>query len=179
MPPTEKPSSRPFNATESEPNFLGPITPAVSGPLSFPSFDQILRHQAGVAPHPLLQLSDIPPPRTPTLFEGLLGGKLEVLTQDAVDHPDRYDEPTRTLLAELGASVKRLEGLTPADRAALDRATLDFAAYRPPRRAQEPVRARPRPARRPALLTQEAPSDGRAPQVETPGGVMTPYWWLT
>lgn len=181
MPPTDKPSRTPFDATESSPDFRAPIAslPGLEA-LSFPTLDQFLKHQAGVAPHPLLQLSDAQPPaKPPSLFEGLLGGKLEVLAQDVAAHPDRYDESTRTLLAEISSSGKGLEGLTPADRAALDRATLDFAAYRPPRQAQERVRPPTRPVRRPALLTHEEPADSRAPQVEAPGGVMTAYWWLT
>ena len=100
-----------------------------------------------------------------------------MLSQDANDHPERYDEDTRVFLAELAAGQRKF-ALTEEDRRVLDQATLDFAAYRSPKPTTPPIPApRKLPPVRPPSSMELA--DGRAPQVETPGGVMTPYWWLT
>ncbi len=172
------PSSRkPFDATASVPNFRDPIAVAPELPsLSFPSVEQILAHP--VNPHPLLRLADTPPPSSPSLFQGLLGGRLDVLVQDAVDHPERYDEATQLALQELTAGTRKLEAMTPAERSILDRATMDFAAYRPPPAPKNAPKPQP-PGRKPRLVVAaDELEDGRAPQVEEPGGTMTPYWWL-
>jgi hypothetical protein len=165
---------KPFDATMSSPDFRAPI--AVLPELSFPSPAQILAHP--VNPHPLLQLTEASPPSRPaSLFEGLLGGRVEVLVQDAVDHPERYDEPTRAALQALGA--RGAGALSPAEQSVLNQATMDFAAYRPPptpKNAPKPLA----PVKKPRLIeAADELTDGRAPQVETPGGTMTPYWWLT
>jgi hypothetical protein len=174
---TNPPSKQPFDATTSAPNFRAPIAVLPDLPrLNFPSLDQVLVHPS--SPHPLLQLSETPPPSSVSLFQGLLGGRLEVLVQDSIDHPERYDEPTRLMLQELAAGASKLEELTAAERGILDRATMDFAAYRPPQAPKNAPKPQP-PMKKPRLVeAADALEDGRAPQVEEPGGTMTPYWWL-
>lgn len=186
MKQNENKSSRPFSATESAPNYLGRIVPKVSldpvappEPLTFPTFpsiDELLKHEAGTQPHPLLKLTDTPPPSPTSLFDGLLGGRPEVLLQDALANPTRYEPATREALAALGG--KRSTELTPEDRRILNLATIDYASVRP--RYAAPTKAgvpRP-PAQKPKSLDQDSLGDGRAPQVETPGGTMSAYWWL-
>ena len=140
---------------------------------SFPTVDEILEHNTGGAPHPLLQLGTAPPRPSPSLFQGLLGGRLDVLMQDALEHPERYEDTTREALAALG--TKKPEDLGPEEHAVLDRATLDFATYRPPAPTPAPKLLAPKKTR--LLDFDDALEDGRAPQVEEPGGALTPYWW--
>jgi hypothetical protein len=181
---TSPPSRRPFDATESFPDFLGPIIPegwSPTGPVpvSFPTVQDILQHRAGTQKHPLLQLSETPPPSEPTsLFRGMLGGNVELLVQDAATHPESYEPLEQQLLAELATGARKVSELSPAELNVLDRATLGFAAYRPKTPAEKP-KPQP-PARRPRLVeAANELQDGRAPQVETAGGPMTPFWWLT
>ena len=181
MKKNETVSRRPFNPAESAPDFLGPIAPEATAKPSldpfpqFPSIQQMLDHQNGVASHPLVQLTETAPPTSsPSIFQGMLGGRLEVLLQDAADHPERYDEATHVMLGELAAGTRKVEDLAPG---ALDSATMDFAAFRPPPRP--PAAARPAPApRRPSLLATEM-ADSRTPPDELePGNPMSAYWWL-
>lgn len=177
----DSPSRRPFNPTESEPDFLGPIAPVAAPAFpSFPSVDELLQHQAGMAIHPLLQLTETAPPSKPaSLFEGLLGGNLTALTQDLAVSPERYDAPTTAFLEELSSGAKKLEALTPRERALLDSAVMDFAAFRPPRTATLAPKKLPAPKeKKPALLREESELlDERAAQVDMPDG-MPAYWWV-
>ena len=185
MKPNDRPSGKPFDATESAPDFLAPITPPELFPTApvqfqpfpkFPTLEEMLEHQKG-KPHPLLQLSEVPAPKPSSLFEGLLGGRTEVLLQDALDHPERYDDATRAALEALAA---RGGVATPEDRKLLDNATLDFAAFRPPRAAPLPVKPKP-PAPKPKLLSDEDElRDGRAEPEggEEAGSPLNGYWWV-
>jgi hypothetical protein len=170
-------SRKPFNPTESAPDFLGPIVPELA-PLVFPRFpsvEDLLQHAAGTQPHPLAQLADPPPRSEPTsLFDGFLGGQLEVLTQDALAHPERYDDHTRGFLDELAAG-RKLETLSKGEKELLDRAVMDFAAFRPPK----PPPAPPTQSKKPAPPRERSePLDERVPQVEMPGGTLPAYWWV-
>ena len=181
-------STRRFAAIKSALGFPDPTRPYVPFPSDlgtveapsfprFPTLDQVLEHQSGQSPHPLLQLTETTPPSRPTsLFQGLLGGRLEVLVQDALDHPERYDAATREALADLGAGPRTL---SPADHRLLDSATLDYASFRPPQPAPRATSAPKPPPRKPSLLDDGDMPDGREPQVETPGGPMSAYWWVT
>jgi hypothetical protein len=173
-----------FNPTASSPDYLAPIAPTVfDQEVTFPRFPTLqeqLAHLNGTAPHPLMEVGVAPPPPDRSLFQGLLGGRLDVLQQDVQENPDRYDEATRAVFAELSSGAKTVESLDPVARKALDRATLDFASYRPPRTAARSEPSKPPPApKKPRLLYDGVLEDGRAPQVEEPGGPMTAYWWLT
>ena len=171
---------RPFNATESEPNFLGPILPEVTQVptpdpfLTLPKFPTVEDLLSG-KPHPLIQLSETQPPRDTPLFQALLGGRLEVLQQDALYNPERYDEATRHLLMELSVGSKAMTTLDAGDQTTLDRATVDYAQFRPPAGKKPKPPSAPRPK---AVAVQDELGDGRAPQVETPGGTMSAYWWV-
>lgn len=173
-------SRRPFNPAEPSPDFLGPIAPEVYAQPAlepfpkFPSVEQLLDHQNKVAPHPLLQLTETAPPTSsPSIFQGLLGGRLEILTQDALDHPERYDDATKAALSELAAGTRKVED---AGRL-LDSATMDFAAFRAP--PARPAPAAPvRLARKPALLDTEMPDSRTPPDELEPGNPMSAYWWL-
>jgi hypothetical protein len=179
MTPTKKPSRRPFDATESFPDFLGHIgqSSETSFP-KFPSVKEILQHQAGTIQHPLL-LTETPPPSKPTsIFKGLLGGSADHLMLDAFDHPELYDEQTRQLIADLGAGARTVSTLKPTELEILDRATLAFASGQRPARTAPAQKPQP-PVKRPRLMeAANELTDGRAPQVDIPGDPMSAYWWV-
>lgn len=148
----------------------------------FPSLQEVAdhHHHHKVAPHPLLRLTEaLPKAPAASLFQGLLGGKLDVLQEDALRNPDRYDERTRVLLADMGE--KRDYQPTGDELRILDDATLDFASARPmhkpgpilPQEMKKPAQQQPR------RLFDDRELDGREPTVETPGGTMSAYWWLS
>lgn len=183
MKPSSSASRKPSSVTQSAPSSHALTMPALPSlpklmPETFPHFPTvaaILEHQAGRAVHPLVQLSDSMPRMTTSLFQGLLGGRVEVLVQDALDNPERYDEATRTALAEL-ASHKG--ALTQEQQAMLDNAVLDFAAARPPARTPPVLQRQAPPPRGRRSLDDGAMGDSRVPQVETPAGPMPAYWWI-
>jgi hypothetical protein len=139
--------------------------------------EDLLLHAAGTQPHPLMRLTETAPPSEPaSLFNGFLGGRLDVLTQDATAHPERYDNRTRAFLEELAGGARKLEELSSEEKGLLDSAVMDFAAFRPPKPAPA---AKPQKEKKPALLrTENELLDERAPQVDMPSGPMTAYWWL-
>jgi hypothetical protein len=112
-----------------------------------------------------------------------MGGNLQTLVADSTDHPERYSAETQLFLAELGAGTRQVGNLSPAEKAHLDSAVLDFASYKPPQLAPRP----PRPAMERVVRSSAARGnpyeaglpDSRAPQVEIPGGVMSSYWWVS
>lgn len=175
---TSKPSGKPFNPDESFPDYSAPITRVEDSLPTFPKFPTVPELLSG-NPHPLLQLAE-PPKRPPSwgLLQELLGGRLDVLTHDVVFHPERYDEPTRELLTEIASDPQRSQRLTADEQQALNRAVIDYAAFKPLPKApaQTPKRA---PPPIPKVLLEE--ESGRAPQVEEdgPGGTLSSYWWLT
>lgn len=178
MKPTDSSSRAPFNPAASAPDFLAPLVDLA--PPSFPRFpsvEEFLMHAAGTQMHPLLKLTDAAPVEPASLFNGLLGGRLEVLTQDAAAHPDRYDEETRIFLEELDGGARKLKELSPADAEMLDRAVMDFASARPQNKPA-PTKDPPK-SKKPALLVEEGElPDERAPQVELPNGnTAAAYWW--
>ncbi len=148
-------------------------------PVTFPRFPTLSGLLEQPNTHPFLQLAPGPAP-TPTesLFQGLLQGKWLPLYQDSLDHPERYDENTKTLLTELAAGTRKLEGLTSEDKKQLDLATLDFAAYVPPKQ-QQPKQASVRRAITPKLMDDAVYDAGtKTPDFEPPGSPLSSYWWL-
>jgi len=143
----------------------------------FPTVEELLQHEAGTSRHPLLQLTDVPPPPERSLFQDLLGGRLEILTQDALDNPDRYEEGTRSLLTELMNGAKKREQLSPAEQRLLNRATIDFATYQPekPKAGVAP----PKQKTTPKLLSLDVvmPETPKAEPVD-PDMPAPAYWWL-
>ena len=119
----------------------------------------------------LATLTDEPAPSTTSsgLFQGLLKDP-QLLLQDLLADPAKYEESVSPLVQDLVSGQKKLEQLTRAESALLDRATIDFA--QPARRkvASVPPRApkssKPKPR---APVKQKGPSIGG----------MEAYWWLT
>lgn len=184
MKPKELSSRRPFDPADSAPDFLGPIAPEVTSPLkplTFPTVQEILEHQAGTTLHPLMQLSEIKPPSRPqTLFEGLLGGDLNVLVQDARSNQDRYDERTRAFLEELVTGQHDIKSLPPEQADMLSHAVMDFASVRPKKKPTPRTNSASRAhnEKKPALMIEAGLPDERAPQVPLPDGALPPYWWV-
>lgn len=122
----------------------------------------------------------VAPTKRPTgLFADVLGGRAEVLFQDAQDHPEKYDPRLLPLLIQLLNGKKNANELTSDECSLLDRATLDFATYVPPRdekatkvaKAPEVKTASPNPDDDDFELEE---SDV-APEGD---GEPSPYWWL-
>jgi hypothetical protein len=175
MPKSKINSNELFNPSSASPNYRAPIAPRLQLQ-NLPRLPKAKDFLGDITAHPFFQFV-APPPKQPTktLFQELLGGRSEVLEQDALEHPDRYDEPVQVLLQELSTGTKKTESLSPVEHELLSRATIDFATYVPPPKAQVPrVPTRPKPT---PQLMDESFHDGREPQVEPPGGVMTNHWW--
>lgn len=176
--PTVKPSGKLFNPGESFPDFSAPIAPVEHSPTAFPKFPSVQELLSNN--HPLLRLAEQPKPKPPSwgLLQELLGGELSVLANDVVFHPERYDDPARALLTEIASNPSRAQNLSDTEREVLNRAVIDFAAFKPQPKVP-PVPPKRTPASVPKVLLEE--ESGRAPQIEEdgPGGTMSPYWWLT
>ena len=152
---------------------LPPIQPPKFEP--FPKFPTVGELIAGGHP---LELVPAPPAQDVGLFTGLLGQRADVLAQHALDNPAVYPDEVKALLEELAQGTRRVGELTLEERRLLDAATLEYATYRAPVPTAKPAQKKAPTPKRPALLDEAELRDGRAPQVEEPGGVMTPYWWL-
>jgi len=175
-------SGKPFNPADSFPNFRGPIVPEVAGRPDFQRFPTVEELLDVQNPHPFLRLAPSPPPRPASfgLLQELLGGRLDVLVTDAALHPDRYDADTKELLQALGDDATKMQKLDPTEQQILNRAVIDYAAFKP--RAAPPP---PRPAPKPKQTVLEKmeygdEEDEREPGKEEqgPGNVLSKYWWL-
>lgn len=173
-------SKAPFDPTASVPDFRAPIAPEVYAPLEFPTVEQLLQHASGEKLHPLVQLTETKPLNEPTVFDGILGGNLDVLVQDAQRDPERYSPQERALLEELASEQKNVKALERSDGQMLTQAVMSFTAVRRPKPKAQPVKPPPPKVQKPVLMMSEDElRDGREPQVEMPGGAMTPYWWAS
>lgn len=105
------------------------------------------------------------------LFEELLGGRSDILFQDAQQHRDRYDETTLALLQDLVTGKRRREELTKEEREMLDQAVCDFASYVPPKETKRT----PKIEVRQSALKTEAPEHA---DIDIPAGTPNAYWWL-
>ena len=116
------------------------------------------------------------PPRDTSLFQGVLGGQLDLLLDDVQRNAANYAANEQQLLQELSAG-RSVQSLRPEERFVLDQATISYAA------ATKPVLKAPKPKAPPvkpkALVLGEPMEDARAPQVETPRGPMPGYWWMS
>lgn len=112
------------------------------------------------------------PQRNVGLFEGLLRNQYEVLAQDAEDSPEKYDPKVLVLLREILEQKKSVKSLSDVDRALLDRATLDFATFIPPKKKE----TAPPPPTRPRV--REVVSEDPIPGVDVPVTDVPAYWWL-
>lgn len=115
------------------------------------------------------------PARPVGLFDGLLSGHVEVLLQDVQDHPEKYDPRLLPLLLDILSGGKKKNDLTREECALLDKGTLDFATYVPPRLEEK--------KKEPAQETKTASSsidDGfeeQEPDVDLPEAEPSQYWW--
>lgn len=113
--------------------------------------------------------------RSVGLFDGLLSGHVEVLLQDVQDHPEKYDPGLLPLLSDILSGGKKKNELTQEECTLLDKGTLDFATYVPPRSEEK--------KKGPAQETKTASSsidDGfeeEEPDVDLPENEPSPYWW--
>jgi hypothetical protein len=176
MPKIRNSSNELFDPSAPSPNYHAPVAqiPWLQKLPRLPKAKDLLFD--GGASHPFFQFV-APPTKAPpkTLFQELLGGRTEVLQQDALEHPDRYEEPIQELLHNLTVGTKKIETLSQEEQGALNRAVIDFATYKPPPAVPVP-KAPYRPKPTPQLM-DESFHDGKEPQVEPPGGVLTNHWW--
>lgn len=136
-------------------------TPPPSSP-KFPTFVELVE----------LDRQGVPPPKSPGLFEALLG-RPEPLYVDSVEHPEKYSPEVVALLSELVAGTKKVSALNPGEERLLDLATIDFATAAP----EKPKAPPPTPVRRSGAeerVVHEQPIVG----VDVPQEAQAPYWWL-
>lgn len=134
-------------------------------PIRFPQFSELAGASVNVQPVAKKETG---------LFEGMLGGDPQVLFQDLVSCPHKYQPGTDILLQQIIAGSKTLDSLDPNERLMLDQAALEFAQ---PSRApvETPTPSEPReedPADYLPELHDET-SDERPAR-----GPMDTYWWL-
>lgn len=134
-----------------------------------------MQDMEGTKPHPLVERLATSP-KTTSLFDGLLGGRAEVLLQDALHDPTRYPEETRALLEMLATGGRTRESMTAEEGRLLDRAVVDFATYKPVMKPVDKPRKVRITAKKPAPMSE--PVDSRAPTMDVPGGEMPAYWWV-
>lgn len=104
------------------------------------------------------------------LYSSLLGNP-QVLLQDLLANPAKYESGVAELLQELHTSKRKLEDLTTAETELLDRATVDFTQPNRSKPVQPPPVKKTEP--RPVRYNKTEPSKP-APTVNG----MEPYWWL-
>lgn len=109
------------------------------------------------------------------LFDGLLGGEVAVLHQDASENPDKYDDQTVGLISELVQGRRKSADLTEAERGLLDLATVVFSSYVPPKKTPKlESPAAPRMQKTAEEDNDELLFDSDdVPESDTPT-----YWWL-
>ena len=101
--------------------------------------------------------------KVPTgLFQLLLGGRIDILQEDATQNPDKYDETTRALLDQ---AVHRKGSFTLSELDTLNQATVLFASASTKLPLQK---QRPTPRRAPLASKEELP----------PNAEVQPFWWL-
>lgn len=138
------------------PQLAAPIFP------SFPSFSALVGESASE-----------PRTRPSGLFLDLLGDP-QILYQDLLEDPKKYEEGVSSLLQEIISGQRKLDELDKQELTLLDRATLDFNQ---PRRAPPETRPAPAPARVAAKAGPQSPAADRPPKaIGAPD--MEPYWWL-
>jgi hypothetical protein len=107
-------------------------------PLRFPRFQDL------VAADREMILATKPTVKDQGAFTAFLGDP-KILLDAWVTNPDVFDPALGELLIALVTGQKKLEGLSPAEMAVLNTATVEFAQYRPPAPAPKPAELRPDP----------------------------------
>jgi len=108
------------------------------------------------------------------LFNGLLQDRIDVLQNDMEEHEDKYQPEVVRLVHDFMEGRRKVESLSEGERSLLDRATLDFATYVPPKKTQSSERqVQHRHSR------EIEPRDADPiPGVDVPSNEAPPYWWL-
>lgn len=104
------------------------------------------------------------------MFEQLLLGRPEALYTDALDHKDRYDEPTVELLAELVATQR---APTDRERLLLDQATFDFATTK----TAPTDHVKPPPMKKPKKRDEDDEEEEPGDAASVPLEAIPPFWW--
>lgn len=166
MPKTFKASMTKWDSIASQ--FGLPLSSELTGspPQDSPTFQMLAETDAGAA-------SSSERPRG--LYEELLQSRPEALYVDTLDHPEKYPEEVRTLVAEL-VNTRRAPSVE--ERAMLDLAIIDFVAKPPPKGAERP---KPPPPKRIRLdVPREEMSDAfdeEEPEAGPPD-TSKAFWWL-
>lgn len=148
---------------------LEPLAPL--SPLSFPKFHELVNPKTfEVARETGPAVSSQPQ----GLFNGLLRDDFTVLYQDATENPGKYDEQTLGLLMQLVQGATKVRELTESERRLLDKATIDFASYVPPK--PPPRKEPPAPTR--ASSDKTPVSAPPIPGIDVPETDTPAYWWL-
>jgi hypothetical protein len=126
----------------------------------FPSFYELVGASGTVANEP-----------KPTgLFSAMVGDP-DVLYQDLLDNPSRYEEGVSSLLLGLTSGERRISDISKQEMELLDRAVLDLGQPRRDKPKPKPEVAPKRMAARPTPVAQP-------PKVPGSNTDLPPYWWL-
>lgn len=101
-----------------------------------------------------------------------------MLLQDAREHPDKYEPDLLPLVESLGAGTLLRADLTDREKTLLDRATLDFATYIPPKTSQDVPTSKTKIAAVEVALDDDWLEEGPIVGQDIPEGGMPAYWWL-
>lgn len=156
--------------------------------VGYPDYLEMARSQQLQLPAPpkfptfaeLAQVVTTPPPiQKSGLFQQLLGGQTQVLWQDLLKDPDKYEPEVQQLLQEILSGQKSLQALMPEENQLLDRATLDFAQA-----SKTPQPEKDRPPRSQAgeelpdkAIMREA-EEGPPLPIPTGADGLDAFWWL-
>ena len=135
------PSLAPINS----PKLIPPQSP------KFPTFSELVGQ---IANEPL-------PKKEVGLFEGLLGGRPEILYEDLLRNPEKYDPAVEGLLTSMLMGKKRLEDLTADEATLLNSSTFEFNQV--PSISKEEV---VQPVEQSSSIEELAPTEAE------------PFWWL-
>jgi len=92
------------------------------------------------------------------------------------DHPEKYDQRLLPLLSDILSGGKRKNELTREECTLLDKGTLDFATYVPPR-SEEKKNEEPAQKTKTASSSIDDGFDEQESDIDFPGAEPSPYWW--
>ena len=123
---------------------------------TFPTMEELIEEQQR------LSLGSVPSPKS--LYEVLVGSP-EVLYQESLDDPEKFDQQTQVLLEQMMRG-KRFTELNPKEIELLNKATIEYAQTPPSRKKEASV---PSPNKVEAVSVVEE---------DTAESELPPYWWL-
>ena len=159
MKSNSKPTREPFPGSSLLTNLLPLLAPA---PPTFPAFSQLVLEDA--------RQRAARETRPTGLFAELLGDP-QILLQDLLSDPNKYEDGVYSLLLHLVSGQRKLADLSQDERNLLNRAVIDFSQAR---------RARPEPGT-PPPSSKEDPISEEIEYHEPspfPAGAPDAYWWL-